>query len=470
MQLKIIFQNMSETLKKSFFIYLIMLGLEFVILILVVRHAGWSLTPYLNGFDTFGYITIAKNLVENKTFSINPVPPLIPNFFRLPGYPFWLAFIYWIFGSFKPAVFGGILIFTLSAPLMYLIMREVFSEKLAFWAGVIFALEPRMAFSAPFILSEQIFLPLFLLSIFFTVKLFNSPQNKRYIFIATFLLGFSALTKVLVIYLFPVFITSFFLITWKFYSIKKVLAILSFSALIFIIVVSPWLLRNRIVLNTWGFSGSTPGVLLYWGHLEILERYLGMPTELVYRGLIARANKLAGPNLESRKAVEILTKEATNEIRKHWGTYLWIYVSRSPLFFITDGYKGIVSYISYTRPNYINLYDLVAMFRFKELFKELKNFSFKELLIPLGGRILWLTLTILSFIGIYIGIKNMSQQRLLLILFAFFIIFLAILVGPDIHDAPRHRLPVNGFMIAFALVSVFYFLKIDFKISKSWTF
>ena len=134
---------MRTMLKKSFFIYLIILGLELALLILVARHAGWSVSPYMTGFDTIEYSTIAQNLVLNHSFSKSLTAPFIPNFFRSPGYPFWLAFIYLIFGSLKPAIFLGIIIFAFSAPLVYLIMREVFSEKLAFWSGIIFALEPR---------------------------------------------------------------------------------------------------------------------------------------------------------------------------------------------------------------------------------------------------------------------------------------------------------------------------------------
>ena len=170
---------MSPTLKKSVFIYFLALGLGLIILILVARHAEWSVSPYMTGFDTIEYSIIAKNLLENHTFSKSFAAPFIPNFFRSPGYPFWLAFIYLIFGSLKPAIFLGMIIFAFSAPLTYLITREVFSEKLAFWTGIIFALEPRMAFSVPFLLSEQIFMPLFLLSIFFSVKFFNNPEKKN---------------------------------------------------------------------------------------------------------------------------------------------------------------------------------------------------------------------------------------------------------------------------------------------------
>ena len=78
-----------------------MLGVELIFLILIAGHAQWSLNPYLTGVDTIDYTTIARNLAENHAFSKSSTTPFIPNFFRLPGYPFWLAFIYLIFGSLK---------------------------------------------------------------------------------------------------------------------------------------------------------------------------------------------------------------------------------------------------------------------------------------------------------------------------------------------------------------------------------
>src|SRR3989344_4084891 len=105
------------TSKKIALIYFLALGLGVFFLILVSRHNGWTLFPYLNGNDTIEYLAIAKNLAINGEFSKSLLAPFIPNFFRLPGYPFWLALIYFIFGSFNPAIFFGIFIFAFSAPL-----------------------------------------------------------------------------------------------------------------------------------------------------------------------------------------------------------------------------------------------------------------------------------------------------------------------------------------------------------------
>ena len=451
--------------KKLAFIYFLALSLEFLILFFVVKHFGWHLVPYLEGVDTTDYLAIAKNLAVNGVYSKSAVVPFIPNFLRLPGYPFWLAFVYSIFKSFTPAIFLGMVVFALSAPLTYLIMKEVFSEKLAFWSGIIFALEPRMAFSAPFILSEQIFLPLFLLAVFFAVKFFNNSQKKNYILLSALFTGFLALFKSIALYLWPLFVFLFYLRVRKNYLPKEAIKIIGLSVLILIFVIAPWLIRNKIVLDTWQLS-LTGGTVIYWGHLEILERYLGTPSGLAYQKLIDKANRLAGSNWETAKAAKILTREAFTAIKNHPKEYFRVYTSNLPLFFITDGYKGIISYTTNMSQNYTNFSDLLLRLKFREFFEGLKDFSIFNIILPIVGRSVWLGFTILSFFGIYLGIKNMTEKRLLLIFFTFIILYFALLTGPIGFD-PRYRMPVNAFLIAFALVGVFHFLKIDSKTTQT---
>lgn len=447
--------------KKLILIYCLALGLEVFLLFFVARYTGWSLAPYLDGNDTIEYLAIAKNLAINGEYSKSAIAPFTPNFFRLPGYTFWLAFIFLIFKSFVPAVFLGMIIFALSAPLIYLITREVFSEKLALWSGIIFALEPRMAFSAPFLLSEQIFIPLFLLAVFFTVKFINYPEQKRFILLSATLFGCLALFKAIALYLWlPMLILLYFGMR-KNYSVKKIIKTLSLSTLILVAIITPWLIRSKVLLNTWQLS-STGGLVIYWGHLEILERYLGTPSDLAYQKLIDRASKLVGTDFESVESAKILTSEAFMEIKNHPKEYFRVYISNLPLFFITDGYKGIISYVSNINQNYVNFSDLLLRLKFGEFFEGLKSFSLFNIILPVVGRSIWIGLSVLSFFGIYLSIKNMAEKRLIIILFAFLILYFAALTGPIGFD-PRYRMPVNGFLISFALAAVFKLMKKKYR-------
>ena len=242
--------------KKSALIYFLMLGLEFVILILVARHAGWSLNQYMIGFDTNDYLFVYRQINDNNN-------------------------IYWVFNSFKPAIFLGMIVFSLSAPLIYLTMREIFSEKLAFWSGIIFALEPRMAFAAPFLLSEQIFLPFFLLAVFFTVKFFIHPDNKNYILLSALALGISAPIRLISFFLWPFMVIFFFLKLHKKQKTIEIFKVLGIATLIFISVTLSWSIRNRLVIGTWQPSAIIGTHLI--GFLETLKEYQGIPEEKTFQ-------------------------------------------------------------------------------------------------------------------------------------------------------------------------------------------
>lgn len=456
------FSLMMKMFKKSFLIYLLMLGLELVILILVVRHAGWSLNPYMVGFDTNEYLALGRNLVENQVYSKNYQAPFLPNFTRSPGYPFWLAFVYLIFNSFKPAIFLGMIIFSLSAPLIYLTMREIFSERLAFWSGIIFALEPRMAFSAPFLISEQIFLPFFLLSVFFAAKFFIHPENKNYILLSALTLGISTPIRLISLFLWPFMAIFFFLKLYEKQKTIEIFKILIMATLIFIAFILPWSIRNKLVIGTWQPSAII-GTQLY-GYLENLRAYRGISREKTMEEVLIQAARLSGSGgWETSRSTNKLTKESLAEVRSNLLTTVMVYIFRASFFFIIDGYKGIASYITDVKPHFIGFADFLIKLQFKEIFSAFKKFSLPELILPILGRITWLTITLLGFSGIFISYKKMTSNRLILTLFSFLILYFASLTTSVTAMDPRFRMPVNGFLIAFALVSIFFIFKLNFK-------
>src|SRR3990167_1606425 len=100
-----------------------MLALEFLVAGVILTRFGFD---FYHGGDSPGYMAIAKNFVERGIFSYDNPFPYAPTNFRTPGYPLFLALIYFIFHSFFPAMFIGALISAFAAPLVYLIAKEIF--------------------------------------------------------------------------------------------------------------------------------------------------------------------------------------------------------------------------------------------------------------------------------------------------------------------------------------------------------
>src|SRR3989344_9578370 len=104
--------------KKFWFLYFLMLVLELTVAGVILSRFGFN---FYQGGDSPGYMLLAKNLVEHGVFSLSDAPPYIPSNIRTPGYPLFLALIYFIFHSFVPAIFLGAAAAAFAAPLVYLI-------------------------------------------------------------------------------------------------------------------------------------------------------------------------------------------------------------------------------------------------------------------------------------------------------------------------------------------------------------
>src|SRR6266404_484301 len=55
--------------------------------------------------DALGYDTLARNLLAGNGFSMKAQPPFEPSLFRTPVYPYFLSFIYAVFGYHDVIVF-----------------------------------------------------------------------------------------------------------------------------------------------------------------------------------------------------------------------------------------------------------------------------------------------------------------------------------------------------------------------------
>ena len=88
------------------------------------------------------YYNLAVNLLEYNIFS-NPIgPPFVPNTFRTPIYPLFLAFWYALFGyKLYVPIICQIFISSLTCIITYKLGKMLLIEKAAFCAGLLTAFE-----------------------------------------------------------------------------------------------------------------------------------------------------------------------------------------------------------------------------------------------------------------------------------------------------------------------------------------
>ncbi|MFH1990698.1 MAG: glycosyltransferase family 39 protein [Patescibacteria group bacterium] len=444
--------------KKEIFLFLLMLFLELAMIFVLSQKNGLNI--FFKG-DGYQYQNIVNNLINHHVFSLDGEAPFLSTNFRTPIYPFWLTFIYIIFKSFVPAIFIGAAVFAISAPLAYLIAREIFSEKIAFISAVIFALEPWALYQAGFLAAEQIFIPLFLF-IIYLFCLYIKSGSVSYMYWASFCLGFTVLIR-------PVNI--FFILGLIFFSIifevmktswKWALKVTMLAFLIFSLVLTPWLIRNKIVLNSWQFS-SASNINLYFGHYAMLEKYLG---KISYNeDMNEKARKLIGAKKDEEALMvensNILGKTAMEEIKNNLKSYMAVSLKALPIFLLKNSYGSI--FFDVKIPNSDIQSKIYANFinkNWKSLMMIIKEsrISSKFLLTLV---FFWPIIILAATFGIADGLKRNSRSLLLwfLIFWILYFTFLAAL-GRDIS---RYKLTINAPLFMLAVAG---FYEIKNKITK----
>ena len=152
------------------------------VLRLIREHRGFFLAALLGGLglrifffayfpavtdDSRVYIDLATNWLQHGVYGqtqvVQQVTHLVPSDTRLPGYPAFLAIVFWVFGvgNFKAVLLTQILIDLVTCAIVADLARRVVSERAARVAFLLAALCPFLANYAAAVLTET-------LEIFFT--------------------------------------------------------------------------------------------------------------------------------------------------------------------------------------------------------------------------------------------------------------------------------------------------------------
>jgi len=439
--------------KKEIFLFLLMLFLELAMIFVLSQKNGLEI---FSRSDANEFRIIVGNIINHSVFSLETEAPFSPTNFRTPGYVSFLLIIYLIFGSFKPAIFFGAAIFALSAPLAYLIAKEIFSKKIALVSAILFAIEPWALFQSGFLVAEQIFMPLFLFSIYLFYR-YLKTGTINYIFYSSLFLGLTTLIRPLTTFFILIFVIFVFIFEYK-HSFSRALRMAFLPLFIFIAVLSPWLIRNKIVLNTWQIS-SISGANLYFGNYMMLEKYLGKmkPDEDANEvGRILLGNK----NYEEAKRVEsakILTDVALTEIKANFGSYIVMHLSNLPSFLFKNSYGNIFFDLGVKDANIQSrIIGYIAAKDLKSVFNLIKNVSYgSKTLIILS--FFWPTVILLAVVGFIVGIKNYYRGFRFWFL-VFWILYFLVLVG-NLWDISRYKLTIAAPLFIFATIGFYRILK-----------
>src|SRR3989338_6652055 len=199
--------------------------------------------------DADAYDLIAKNLVSGQGYRLETDVPLAKDrvIIRVgPGYEFFLAAIYAIFGRHLwilwlfQAAFHAV-----SAWLVFAIAKLVFKENwhslIGIGAAALFAFHPDLIIASSMLLTENLAIFIMLLTIYNAFSYFEKTSTAKAVLLGL-LLGLLVLVRAnLGVLLFPFLLAFYF---------KKQFLHLLFFLLLFAAVLTPWTIRNYSIYHS----------------------------------------------------------------------------------------------------------------------------------------------------------------------------------------------------------------------------
>ncbi|MBI3633267.1 MAG: glycosyltransferase family 39 protein [Candidatus Vogelbacteria bacterium] len=205
--------------------------------------------------DSSGYVTLSENIINHRLFSASVSAPYYPNTFRTPIFPVALAIFKEMLGSYTFFPLLQILVVILTSILIFKIGNKIYSEKAGLLAAVFFIVDPTTIYHAMIILSENLYV-FFLLLAFYLMFFSDMEDGYRLNFLRGFALGFATLIRPISMYLLFVFVPAYIFLRKDLTSKKKIVFSILFIIFGYTVVTLPWMIRNKMVADSWQLSSA----------------------------------------------------------------------------------------------------------------------------------------------------------------------------------------------------------------------
>jgi len=206
--------------------------------------------------DEYEYWKMVTNFLSGKGLMVSETLKA----YRPPVYPLFIAILVNCgFGIVGIRIVQAI-ISAATSVLIYLLGKRVFSERIAILAGFIASFYPFFIFYTGFVLTETLFIFFMVAAVFSFIKIFDSRSVPVYGIITGLITGIAGLCRPTMEAFFP-FALIFVLFTVGSYR-SRLLKVL-FVGIGFILALSPWIIRNFVVLGRF-VPGTTMGGAVFW--------------------------------------------------------------------------------------------------------------------------------------------------------------------------------------------------------------
>ncbi len=406
--------------------------------------------------DQLTYDGIAQDIMTKGTYTYQSEETEIE-----PGYPYFLVGIYKVFGHDYNAVrVIQILLFALIVSVTFLLAGELFGFRIAFGAGLLTSIFYGLANQAGLVQRE--ILITFLL-VLLSYSLYKAEKSRvTWWIIAGIILGLAMLVKGIMQFFFLPVIGYMFYQYWNVIPFKKICFKAMAFLLGFLIIVGPWLARERMLGGKFGVAPKGGGLVLSMTGVaeKLSQNYFGNFVGFFLGYYFAQ--KLY-PNIDPvafrdtskmEEGIPNLKKQGKSlrEIDAIFYSEAKDYIVHHP---IQYAYMAGLNFISLNSPilikgllwqNVTAIHPMFADGRHPEAS------TLKKTVIALGIRLVWFALFFFVIYGIWRSRKNLAKFSWILLLIIYLNVFNSL-----VWAIPRYALPMYPFYFTLASLGLVHF-------------
>jgi len=355
--------------------------------------------------DGFDYDGLATRLLEGKGY-VNSDG--MATSFRAPGYPFFLALVYLVFGHHFLAVrVIQSILDSLTIIIIASITKLIFNQKAGNFSAFIYTIYPLFVYTAGTFFPTTLFIFLLSSSMFSLFKTEKKPTLLNAVFLGI-AFGISALTVPTVLVFFPL------ALLWLYFNrqnnYQKAILNTGMTVLSLILILSPWIIRNYHVHSKPVLIATNSGYNFWMGNNQWATASSG--NTIQRPEYLLEALNQAGSETEKES---IYYQDAFKFIKKHPGQF-----------------------VNLTFQKALNLWRLYP--------DPGTGYKTKALLSKIVGAVSYAPVLILAILGIILLWHQKKKYIVLLILLFFsFTIMHAFFIAKV-----RFRLPLDPYLIVLA--------------------
>lgn len=435
----------------------VVLRLLFLVVILFVLGQGALFMG-----DSEGYLRVAKNIVLGHGLTGSEAPPFLPDARFPPLYLLLLGASLFISGSVIPLiVFQAVLASFL--PLAVYRMGSFFTDRedVLWWASFLTAFEPLMVIFSVLVIPHVIDFA-FILGSSVCFLLWMREGRMKFLGISGGLLGLAALTRPHAKFL-PLLVLLFFLCAFIWNRNKKILLSASLFLAVFLVVVSPWAVRNYSHFGTPSLSSTGLRNVYTDFAVSLLEYKTGKSYSEVESELESAFASKKGITTSEIQSNPLYARELAYEgLKIVWENKAggiivllinsFAFLTQDLYFYFAGHYQFIKDVILGFSPSLVLVQEGPL-----PLIKKVWQEAGPSLFISFVGRGVWVSIFLAAVWGVYRAFKNRDVPKYaIFVLLALIGYYWATSMVSGFSAYGFHRYPVNAFLFLLASYGGFH--------------